>query len=251
MKEEINYYPTKVQNYTVDEWFSMLQEEDCFSPILIEAIYVLVSEMDGGGSAKQISEITGRPYQTYNRSMAETVKNLRSKGYFFVGDIREGSEKERYWSHFYNGYYKDNLFIWDVKDNLHTAFIKFISKDEESRFLLANSEKVNKTEAVEGMRRHRIHYQGERNSVIVNYAKREFIKKNGSLFCEACNFSFEKTYGIDFIEAHHILPLYKGVRRTKGIDLMMLCANCHRAVHSKKWNDKPIACFLDYMKTDN
>ncbi|MED1562024.1 hypothetical protein AJ85_19015 [Alkalihalobacillus alcalophilus ATCC 27647 = CGMCC 1.3604] len=248
MKEALNYYPTNVQSFTVDEWFAMLQEDNCFSPILMEAIYTLMFEMDGSGSAKQISEITGRPYQTYNRSMVETVKNLRNKGYIFVEDIRKRSKKERYWSHFYNGYYKDKLFIWEIKDSLHTAFTKFISENEESGFSIVYNEKTNKVEAVEGIRRQRIHYQVERNSVIVNYAKREFVKKNGSLFCEACNFSFKKSYGIDFIEGHHVLPLYMGERITKGIDLMMLCANCHRAVHSKKWNDKPVDCFLDYMK---
>ena len=53
---------------------------------------------------------------------------------------------------------------------------------------------------------------------------------------------------IEFIEAHHILPLYMGKGRTRKIDLIMLCANCHRAVHNKKWNDKPIDEFLEYMK---
>ncbi|WP_368993916.1 HNH endonuclease [Caldifermentibacillus hisashii] len=74
------------------------------------------------------------------------------------------------------------------------------------------------------------------------------MEKHGELFCEACNFSFNKIYEIDFIEAHHILPLHKGKRVTKKIDLIMLCANCHRAVHNKKWNDKPIDDFLEYMK---
>ncbi|AXH99228.1 hypothetical protein DV702_05430 [Sporosarcina sp. PTS2304] len=251
MKEGLNYYPTNAQNFTVDEWLIMLQEDNCFSPILMEAMYALIFEMDGSGSAKQISEITGRSYQNYNRSMAETVKNLRKRRYVFIEDIRKKSKKERYWSHFYNGYYKNNLFIWEVKDNLRIAFIKFISGTEENSFSNINSEKGINSEVDEGTRRYRIHYHIERNSKIVNYSKREFIKKNGSLFCEACNFSFKKTYEIDFIEAHHVLPLYIGKRITKGIDLMMLCANCHRAVHSKKWNDKSIDHFLDYMKNNS
>lgn len=98
------------------------------------------------------------------------------------------------------------------------------------------------------MRRLRANYQIERSQKIVDSTKKEFIERHGSLFCEACHFSFNKTYGIDFIEAHHILPLCMGERITKGIDLIMLCANCHRAVHNKKWNDKPIDYFLDCMK---
>ncbi len=204
--------------------------------------------MDGKGSAGQKSEITGRPYQTYNKPMAQTVKRLRNKGYTFVEDIRKDCKKERYWSHFFYGYYEEKLFIWEVKDTLHTAFTKYIRKTEEIEVSSFTSEKTDENKAVEGRRRQRIHYQIERNSAIVNSTKRDFIKNNGTLFCEGCNFLFKQSYGIDFIEAHHVLPLYKGERETKGIDLIMLCANCHRAVHSKKWNDKSINHFLEYMK---
>lgn len=248
MQKELDYYPTNAKNYTVDEWILMLQEKDCFTPFLQEAIYVLVFEMDGKGSAKQISEITGRPYQVYNTSMAQTVKRLRKKGYTFETDLRNKSKKERYWSHFFNGYYEKELFIWEVKDSLQEAFMKYIGKFDRDDALTYDNEIANEYETIEGMKRHRTHYQIERNSKIINIAKKEFIKKHGELFCEACNFSFEKTYEIEFIEAHHILPLYMGKRRTRKIDLIMLCANCHRAVHNKKWNDKPIDEFLEYMK---
>ncbi|MDK6863970.1 HNH endonuclease [Nosocomiicoccus ampullae] len=226
----------------------MLQEKDCFTPFLQEAIYVLVFEMDGKGSAKQISEITGRPYQVYNTSMAQTVKRLRKKGYTFETDLRNKSKKKRYWCHFFNGYYEKELFIWEVKDSLQEAFMKYIGKFDRDDALTYDNELANEYETIEGMKRHRTHYQIERNSKIINIAKKEFIKKHGELFCEACNFSFEKTYEIEFIEAHHILPLYMGKRRTRKIDLIMLCANCHRAVHNKKWIDKPIDEFLEYMK---
>ena len=79
MEKEINYYPTNAQNFTTDEWIYMLQENSGFTPVLLEALYVLIIEMEGKGSAKQISEITGRSYQVYNSSMAQTVKRLRKK----------------------------------------------------------------------------------------------------------------------------------------------------------------------------
>ena len=248
MEKEINYYPTNAQNFTTDEWIYMLQENSGFTPVLLEALYVLIIEMEGKGSAKQISEITGRSYQVYNSSMAQTVKRLRKKGYAFVADVRKNSKKERYWSHFFKGYYERELFIWEVKDTLEEAFMKYMRKFDVCVIHTLDYEISNEYETVEGMRRHRIHYQIERNSEIINLAKREFIEKHGELFCEACNFSFNKIYEIDFIEAHHILPLHKGKRVTKKIDLIMLCANCHRAVHNKKWNDKPIDDFLEYMK---
>lgn len=242
------YYSTNAKDFTVDEWTMMLQDKDCFTPILLEAIYVLVLEMAGKGSAKQISNITGRSYQAYNVSMSQTVKRLRKKGYEIVEDIREGSNKERYWSHFFKGYYEKELFIWEVRDTLQEAFMKYKKNVDRDSIRIQNDQIVNEYEPIEGARRQRIHYQIERNSEIVTIAKKKFIKDYGELFCEACGFSFSKTYEIDYIEAHHILPLYKGERRTKETDLIMLCANCHRAIHNKKWNDRPIDEFLIYMK---
>jgi len=248
LTKELNYYPTNAQTFTIDKWSEMLQTDNGFTPVLLEAIYVLVFEMDGKGSAKQISEVTGRSYQVYNLSMAQTVKRLRKNGYTFVADIRKKSKKERYWSHFFNGYYDGDKFVWVVKYTLQEAFIKYESLYGGMNVFNTNNRITIEKEAKEGMRRLRTHYQIERNPEIVKFAKKEFMKKYGNLFCEACNFSFKQTYGIDFIEAHHVLPLYKGKRVTKGIDLVMLCANCHRAVHSKRWNDKPIEHFLGHMK---
>lgn len=249
LRKELNYYSTNTQNFTVSEWLKMLQEKNCFSPILLEAIYVLVFEMNGRGSAKQISDITGRSYQSYNLSMAPTIRRLREHGYIFLADIREENKKERYWSQFFKGGYEKNLFIWEIKDTLHTAFIKYIKMTEETGALNFNRETADDRNATEGVRRQRLHYKIERNSAIVNSAKTEFIKKNGALFCEACNFSFQYSYGINYIEAHHVLPLYMGERVTKKIDLIMLCANCHRAIHNKKWNNQPVAYFLTHMQS--
>lgn len=124
--KETNYYPTNAQNFTIDQWLELLNEENGFTPVLLEILYVLVIEMDGKGSAKQIAEITGRSYQVYNSSMAQTVKRLRQKGYTFIADVRHGSEKERYWSHFFKGYYKENLFVWEVKSSLKEAFKQYM-----------------------------------------------------------------------------------------------------------------------------
>lgn len=57
--------------------------------------------------------------------------------------------------------------------------------------------------------------------------------------CMACNFNFESFYGEigkNFIEVHHIIPLTEvGERETNPeIDLIVLCANCHRMVHRQK-----------------
>lgn len=85
----------------------------------------------------------------------------------------------------------------------------------------------------------RTHKARERNSQVVEMAKSNFKKKYGKLFCQVCDFDFEKTYGEigkDFIEGHHTIavsempPDYK----TKPEEIAMLCANCHRIVHKKR-----------------
>jgi 5-methylcytosine-specific restriction enzyme A len=65
------------------------------------------------------------------------------------------------------------------------------------------------------------------------------LKAKGKLECEACSFDFGVTYGErgkGFIEAHHIKPVHTLVagEKTRLEDLVMLCSNCHRIVHTKR-----------------
>lgn len=57
--------------------------------------------------------------------------------------------------------------------------------------------------------------------------------------CKICNFNFEEKYGASFasiIEVHHIFPLHligENYIVDPVRDLIPVCANCHRALHSK------------------
>ncbi|MDA1777978.1 MULTISPECIES: HNH endonuclease [Bacillus cereus group] len=58
--------------------------------------------------------------------------------------------------------------------------------------------------------------------------------------CKACGFNFEKVYGErgkDFIEIHHLKPLFT-LGKESDIDpendLIPVCSNCHRMIHRKK-----------------
>ena len=86
----------------------------------------------------------------------------------------------------------------------------------------------------------RSHRQRERSRLLVQMAKRLFRAQHGGrLFCEVCGFDFGRTYGVpDFIEVHHRIPLrdLKPQTKTKPSDLVMVCANCHRMLHtSNPW----------------
>jgi hypothetical protein len=91
----------------------------------------------------------------------------------------------------------------------------------------------------EGLPKLQVHFQRERNQVLVSLAKSRFKEMHGRLFCEVCGFDFSEQYGAlgeDFIEAHHRVPLSQSddVVKNSVDDLAMVCANCHRMLHSKK-----------------
>ena len=94
-------------------------------------------------------------------------------------------------------------------------------------------------ECEEGRLLTRLHRVRERSSKVIKRKKKAFLKHHGKLFCEACGFDFEGTYGergAGFIECHHIKPVsaLKPGEKTKNEDLALLCSNCHRIVHRKK-----------------
>lgn len=79
-----------------------------------------------------------------------------------------------------------------------------------------------------------------RNKELVSDAKARFKKKHHRMFCEVCGFDFSDKYGkrgIDFIEAHHRVPIAKLEAGTllRIKDLAMVCANCHRMLHRHPW----------------
>jgi predicted HNH restriction endonuclease len=94
-------------------------------------------------------------------------------------------------------------------------------------------------EAEEGRLLTRLHRARERNRKLVNNRKLKALHEFGRLFCEACDFDFEQRYGErgrGVIEAHHTRPLETLAEgsKTRLEDLALLCANCHRIVHSTR-----------------
>lgn len=84
-------------------------------------------------------------------------------------------------------------------------------------------------------RRYARHMRIERKST-------DKVKKTMGYVCQVCGFDFAIHYGElgkDFIEAHHLTPLYSlpegvVVSMNPRTDFAVLCANCHRMLHRKK-----------------
>ncbi|PFO12732.1 hypothetical protein COJ70_24280 [Priestia megaterium] len=91
----------------------------------------------------------------------------------------------------------------------------------------------------EGRLKLKQHLIRERNPKVIKTAKNKFKEKHGRVFCEVCNFDFEKHYGEigeDYIEGHHIKPVseLKEGEETKIEDIKLVCSNCHRMLHRKR-----------------
>ena len=96
-------------------------------------------------------------------------------------------------------------------------------------------------EAEEGRVLTRLHRVRERSRKLVDARKKVAMKEHGRLFCEACGFDFSVKYGptvSGLIDVHHTKPIHTLSQgdTTKLDELALLCANCHRVVHSsRKW----------------
>jgi predicted HNH restriction endonuclease len=92
----------------------------------------------------------------------------------------------------------------------------------------------------EGTQFYSRHLEHERSAALVNAVK-EKARKDGLYFCQVCKADFQKIYGIEYIECHHTKPVstMSPGEQTKLEDVVLLCANCHRAVHKQKpWLQK-------------
>ncbi|MBE0549459.1 MAG: HNH endonuclease [Rubrivivax sp.] len=88
----------------------------------------------------------------------------------------------------------------------------------------------------EGERRVQLHMAIERDRAFRNKKIEHFLAQNGTLGCELCHFNFQSTYPFlkrDIIEVHHTVPLseLKSATLIELADLMLLCSNCHTAIH--------------------
>lgn len=101
----------------------------------------------------------------------------------------------------------------------------------------------DENEFIEGRLLTRLHKIRERNPHLRNKLIRK-MKDRGKLQCELCGFSpelFNDLYFESVFEAHHIIPISEtSGKKTQLNDLLLLCANCHRALHKaiskeRKW----------------
>ena len=133
---------------------------------------------------------------------------------------------------------RDNDYRWEAKYSLLAPVVVqpgIASQETEISFQEADDEAL----FPEGREIYRLHRTKERNTSVVELAKRRAFQQDNLLRCEACGFSFTERYGElgrGFIEAHHTLPLSELTEQTmtRVEDLALVCSNCHKMLHKKR-----------------
>jgi predicted RNA-binding protein with PUA-like domain len=115
-----------------------------------------------------------------------------------------------------------------------------ITIDEANRidilWSIAGDEEMDEYEAKEGKILHRVHRIRERDPLLRKQFIQQFLNAHKILHCELCGLEPMHKYqsiGENLLEVHHTVPLHKlpeGIS-TKLEDLMLVCPNCHRALH--------------------
>jgi 5-methylcytosine-specific restriction protein A len=132
--------------------------------------------------------------------------------------------------------------IWDEFDGdaelvceLASEIKAEVARQQNTPVALRDGSTANKAVS-EGKRQLRIHYSRERKSQRRQKLK-SFQASHGQLFCEVCKTdasSYPSELRQSVFEVHHITPLHltDTIVETSLDDLAVLCANCHRAIHS-------------------
>lgn len=149
-----------------------------------------------------------------------------------VGLTRGNKDEQVVWAEFAN----DLPRLGSVVAAIRIAVTQHAEDDD-----LGGADEPEIQEAEEGRVLTRVHRVRERSRKLVEQCKKAALKKHGRLTCAACGFDFAAKYGpsgMGLIDVHHTKPVHTLAAgdKTSLADLVLLCANCHRVVHStRRW----------------
>ncbi|EKY4110962.1 HNH endonuclease [Pseudomonas aeruginosa] len=141
---------------------------------------------------------------------------------------------------------KDERLVWDEFADAPSKLAAVVAairgavgSSSPEGHALAGDDEPGIEEAEEGKVLTRLHRYRERSRALVEAKKKDILRKQGRLQCEACGFDFAEAYGPagnGIIDVHHTRPVHtlKPGEMTRLAELALLCANCHRVIHSKR-----------------
>ena len=106
---------------------------------------------------------------------------------------------------------------------------------DANRFEHLEQNEADNKKMSEGEKKLLQHYKRERRPQLRDMKLKSVMREVGFLQCECCGTAAEAyppEYRKSVFEVHHRRPLSEGSTLTGVDDLALLCANCHRAIHT-------------------
>jgi predicted HNH restriction endonuclease len=132
------------------------------------------------------------------------------------------------------GYYRTIGYLLEA-GSAERKFIRRLEQELMNFVYIARTSEESAL-AYEGDMRVRQHISYERSRALSEEKKRRFRALYGRVFCEVkgCPAPDSRLWGDEYIECHHTLPLakLKSGRITPADELLLVCASCHRRLHS-------------------
>jgi 5-methylcytosine-specific restriction enzyme A len=218
---------------TASQWTEILQDDSLTKPLdlaIFQTLYSFEGYMAYASQVGRILGYTGKvPHGVLNLEVGNYAKRIAK--HYEIDFTQRSQKKFKYWDLFFEGWYEDKFFVWQLRPELIEALEETRLTGEEQ---LPDEIPVDNEESLfEGAKRTIIVNAYERNSK----ARQLCIKHYGTT-CSICNFEFEKKYGEhgkDFIHVHHLTPIsdigdHYEVDPVK--DLRPVCPNCHAMLHT-------------------
>ncbi len=235
---------------SVAEWKQMLADESVFYPEAKEMILQWYFQEGHQSTSKNIMQLyhpssKGTIYNGIVVGLSKQILNFLDHRFWVESEEGDG---ESFWCIPFEGWHVDynesKNFVWKLRDKLVQAIDespKFQSNFTPYRGLSDLESLASIATIREGKKQVLYTTKYERNSQTRDRAIQFAMSaNNGRLVCAVCGFDFEKTYGEwgkNFIEVHHVKPLYslqEEVHIIPETDLVCLCSNCHRMIHRNK-----------------
>ncbi|KGE87850.1 MAG: HNH endonuclease [Phaeodactylibacter xiamenensis] len=125
--------------------------------------------------------------------------------------------------------------VTEISENREIDFTNITSTvAEDINVAVSSRENIHDNRFIEGKKRRVTHLKIERSPLL----RKMYFKDNPHATCDMCSIDTKKRYPWtnNLLELHHILPLSASLsiehHGTALVDVVPLCPNCHRAVHS-------------------
>ena len=223
---------SKATVLTKEQWEEILANPELTKELDLEILQALFSFHGHEASATQIGTVLGQtgeaPQSLINLEVGRYAKRIAER--YPVQFTPRSEEKDKYWDFFFNGRYKGQTFIWQLKPELAGALISTGLTGEHIFPDELPTDSLN------------LWPEGLKKAVLVNIYERNPKARQACIdcygyICTICEFDFEKAYGKlgeRFIHVHHLKPISqigKEYRVDPINDLRPVCPNCHAMLH--------------------